>query len=56
MFIRLLYGEFADNQTNVMIEDQANSKLSILLQKKDEDFYRYYYWTETLLIEIAGKD
>lgn len=42
MFIQLLYQKFAGNQTDVMPEEQANTKLINLLQKEDDDLYTYY--------------
>lgn len=39
-----------------MTEKQASTKLTTLSQKKDDDLYTYYYWTEILLIDIPGKD
>ena len=56
MFIWLLSQKFLDNQSNVIIEEQASTKLSSLTQKKDKDFYKYYRRTEVLLTEIAGRD
>ena len=48
--------EFASNQSDVMIEEQASTELTTLLQKEDEDLYIYYYRTETLLIGISRRD
>lgn len=56
MFIRILCQEFVSNQSDVMTENQASTKLSTLSQKKDEDLYTYYYQTKTLFIKTARKN
>ena len=55
-FIRLLYQEFPRNQNNVITEEQASIKLSILSQKKDKNLYAYYRRTEALLTRIFERD
>ena len=39
-----------------MTNDQTSVELANLAQKKDEDLYTYYCWTERLLKEIHGQD
>ena len=55
-FIQLLHQKFPGDQNDVITEKQANTKLSTLSQKEDEDLHAYYRRTETLLIGISGKD
>lgn len=53
MFIQRLDQKFSNDQNNIMIEKQASTKLLILSQKKDKNFYIYYCQTKTLLIGIS---
>ena len=39
----ILCPEFAGNQKIIMTEEQANTELTTLSQKKDVDLYIYYH-------------